>query len=167
MRIGLVCGDGVPASGLLTIFRNVVGLGVDLKLFDTPVSADLGYSWRPDKPAFFPYGPAEQESSALLEPAPHTPPFFEDPDLAAAEWTSIRTSVAQGTALGPAERVRLHERIDRLAVHYRNHFSKWMRHHQAPPGRERRSDTVTLETARTHRHSRPRPVAGVGVGTGR
>ncbi|MFH8409875.1 hypothetical protein ACH4FX_34615 [Streptomyces sp. NPDC018019] len=117
----------MPASGLLTIFRNVVGLGVDLQLLDTPVAADLGYSWRPDKPAFFPYGPAEQESSALMEPTPQAPSVFGDPDRAAAEWTAIRTSVADAAALGPAERARLHERIDRLAAHYRNHFADWMR----------------------------------------
>ncbi|WP_221354528.1 hypothetical protein [Streptomyces beigongshangae] len=127
MRIGLVCGDGVPASGLLTIFRNVVGLGVDLKLLDTPVPADLGYSWRPDKPAFFPYGPAEQESSGLWEPAPQVPPVFGTRDRAAAEWTSVRTSVADAAALDPAGRAHLHERIDRLAAPYRVHFADWMR----------------------------------------
>ncbi|MEU1116918.1 MULTISPECIES: hypothetical protein [unclassified Streptomyces] len=127
MRIGLVSGDGVPASGLLTIFRNVVGLGVELQLLDMPVPADLGYAWRPDKPAFYPYGPAEQGSSALLEPAPLAPPLPGDLDRAAAEWTSIRTSVAQGATLDTVERARLHERIDRLTDHYRDHFSQWMR----------------------------------------
>ncbi|KUL46119.1 hypothetical protein ADL22_11495 [Streptomyces sp. NRRL F-4489] len=117
----------MPASGLLTIFRNVVGLGVDLRLLELPVSADLGYSWRPDKPAFFPYGPAEREASGLLEPAGQAPPALGDPDRMAAEWTSIRMSVAEGAALGPAERARLHERIDRLAGPYRDYFSEWMR----------------------------------------
>ncbi|MEU1335095.1 hypothetical protein [Streptomyces sp. NPDC005865] len=124
MRIGLVSGDGVPASGLLTIFRNVVGLGVELQLLDMPVPADLGYAWRPDKPAFYPYGPAEQESSALLEPARLAPPLPGDLDRAAAEWTSIRTSVAQGATLDTVERARLHERIDRLTDHYRDHLSE-------------------------------------------
>ncbi|MEU8540370.1 hypothetical protein AB0C52_10330 [Streptomyces sp. NPDC048717] len=130
MRLGLICGDGVPASGLLTIFRNVVGLGVDLQLLELPISADLGYSWRPDKPAYFPYGPAERETSAWLEPARQAPPALGDRDRAAAEWNSIRTSVAEGTALGPVERARLHERIDRLADRYRDYFSQWMRHNR-------------------------------------
>ncbi|KPC90255.1 hypothetical protein ADL27_36915 [Streptomyces sp. NRRL F-6602] len=127
MRVGLVCGDGVPASGLLTIFRNVVGLGVDLQLLDLPVAADLGYSWRPDKPAFFPHGPREPESSALLEPTRQAPPVPGDPGQAAAEWTAIRMSVADSAALPAVERARLHERIDRLARHYRHHFAQWMR----------------------------------------
>ncbi|GCD40892.1 hypothetical protein [Streptomyces paromomycinus] len=130
MRIGLVCGDGVPASGLLTIFRNVVALGVDLHLLDLPVSADLGYAWRPDKPAFHPYGPPEQESSELLEPARQAPPALGDADRTAAEWTAIRMSVADSTTLGPVERAGLHERIDRLAAHYRQHFTQWMRRNE-------------------------------------
>lgn len=126
MRIGLISGDGVPASGLLTIFRNVVDLGVEMKLLDVPVPADLGYSWRPDKPAFYPAGPAEQESSALLRPTPQAAPLGAL-DEAAAEWTSIRTSVADGPASDPGARARLHERVDCLAAHYRDHFAEWMR----------------------------------------
>ncbi|MFV0131639.1 hypothetical protein ACLGI4_28775 [Streptomyces sp. HMX112] len=120
----------MPASGLLTIFRNVVGLGVNLQLLELPVSADLGYSWRPDKPAYFPYGPAEQETSAWWEPARPAPPVLGDPEQAAAEWNSIRESVAESAALRPAERVQLHERIDRLTDRYRAYFSEWMRRNQ-------------------------------------
>ncbi|MET8573633.1 hypothetical protein [Streptomyces sp. NPDC005012] len=127
MRLGLICGDGVPASGLLTIFRNVVGLGTDLRLLELPVSADLGYSWRPDKAAYFPYGPAERETSAWWERARPAPPVLGDPEQAATEWSSIRMAVAEGAALGPVDRARLHERIDRLADRYREYFSEWMR----------------------------------------
>ncbi|MFD7710179.1 hypothetical protein ACFV6E_08105 [Streptomyces sp. NPDC059785] len=136
MRIGLVCGDGVPASGLLTVFRNVVELGVDLRLLQTPVPAELGYSWRPDKPAFFPYGPARQEPYALLAPDRHPPPVLGDTGRAAAEWTTVRaaaewtavrTAVADGAVLGPADRARLHARIDRMAAPYQDRFSRWLR----------------------------------------
>jgi glycosyltransferase involved in cell wall biosynthesis len=127
MRVGLVCGDGVPASGLLTIFRNVVGLGVEMDLLDVPVPAELGYSWRPDKPAFFPHGPAEREPSALLGTARTAPPDLGDPGAAAAEWTAIRTSVAAADELDPAGRERLHRRIDRLAARYREYFLTWLR----------------------------------------
>jgi hypothetical protein len=59
MRIALVCGDGLPVSGLLTVFRNVVGIAVEAGLLDTRITADLGYSWHPGKAAFFPRGPAD------------------------------------------------------------------------------------------------------------
>ncbi len=127
MRVGLVCGDGVPASGLLTIFRNVVDLGVEMRLLDAPVPAELGYSWRPDKPAFFPYGPKSTAPSALLEPTELAAPDLGDAARAAAEWTGIRTSVACAAELGPAERSRLHQRIDQVAAQYHDYFLEWMR----------------------------------------
>jgi len=49
VKLGLVCGDGLPVSGLLTVFRNVLEIGAEVTPIDTPVACDLGYSWRPDK----------------------------------------------------------------------------------------------------------------------
>ena len=51
VKIGLISGDGLPISGLLTVFRNVFYLGRSMGLFDDEVVADLGYSWRADKSA--------------------------------------------------------------------------------------------------------------------
>lgn len=49
MKLGLVCGDGLPVSGLLTVFRNVLAIGAEVVPIETPIACDLGYSWRPDK----------------------------------------------------------------------------------------------------------------------
>lgn len=49
MKLGLVCGDGLPVSGLLTVFRNVLEIGAEVTPIEIPVACDLGYSWRPDK----------------------------------------------------------------------------------------------------------------------
>ncbi|MFV0131547.1 hypothetical protein ACLGI4_28220 [Streptomyces sp. HMX112] len=89
--------------------------------------AELGYSWRPDKPAFFPYGPKNPASSALLEPTDLAAPDLGDPVRAAAEWTAIRRSVACADELDPAGRVLLRQRIDRVAVRYHDYFLDWMR----------------------------------------
>jgi len=68
VKIGLVSGDGLPVSGLLTVFRNVFHLGQSMKLFDDVVVADLGYSWRSDKARFFPNGPNPHRYPPWLRP---------------------------------------------------------------------------------------------------
>ena len=56
MKLAVMCCDGLPVSGLLTVFRNVVRLGMSDGLIEPRVPADLGFSWRPDKWEFFPRG---------------------------------------------------------------------------------------------------------------
>ena len=68
MKIGLISGDGLPVSGLLTVFRNVFHLGQSMGLFDDVVVADLGYSWRSDKARFFPNGPNPYRYPPWLRP---------------------------------------------------------------------------------------------------
>ncbi|GAA3601668.1 glycosyltransferase [Kineosporia mesophila] len=127
MRIGLVSGDGVPVSGLLTIFRNVIDLGRREGLVEAgPVPAELGYSWRPDKPGYFPDGPPDPEGHEFL--APLSIPLPSGPE--AAGWTAVRNAVAQADALDDAGREELRQRIDRLAAPYREYFGQWLREAQ-------------------------------------
>jgi hypothetical protein len=56
MKWAIVSGDGLPTSGLLTIFRNVAEMAIKNKTIIDDIPADLGYSWRPDKKHFFPNG---------------------------------------------------------------------------------------------------------------
>ncbi|GLY30883.1 hypothetical protein [Kineosporia sp. NBRC 101731] len=124
MRIGLVSGDGVPVSGLLTIFRNVIDLGRRDGLVEAgPVPAELGYSWRPDKPGYFPDGPPDPEGHEFLAPLPI--PLPSGP--AAAEWTAVRNAVALNDS---ADREELRRRIDRLAAPYREYFGRWLQEAQ-------------------------------------
>jgi hypothetical protein len=91
-RIAMFCGDGLPVSGLLTIFRNVIDLGRATNVVSGTISADLGFSWRPDKPAFYPSGPATGGYPEWLEVSSALP--AGDPDVLAAEWLNLRSCVA-------------------------------------------------------------------------
>ncbi len=122
MRIALICGDGLPVSGLLTVFRNVVRHAVESGVIETPITADLGYSWRPDKAAFFPHGPEASgypEFLAVRSDAPaHSPTL-------GAELLDIRAAVADLEALGSAGRAALQSRIEPLAERYATYFTEW------------------------------------------
>lgn len=54
MKWAVISGDGLPTSGLLTIFRNVVEIAMKKNTIVNEIPADLGFSWRPDKKYFFP-----------------------------------------------------------------------------------------------------------------
>ncbi|MFI6231196.1 hypothetical protein ACIBCR_28265 [Micromonospora echinospora] len=127
MRMALVCGDGLPVSGLLTVFRNVVDRADAAGLLSTPIPADLGYSWRPDKPEFYPRGAASTVSPPWLD-VTDAAPLGDDAGVA-EELTAIRVAVAAAEQLSTAERVRLRERIDVLAGPYERHFLDWWERH--------------------------------------
>jgi len=126
MRIGLVSGDGLPTSGLLTIFRNVLDVGVADGLIDLPVPADLGYSWRPDKGLFHPAGD-------IVDGYPPWLQVVDSSDVAravepdpAAMWQEVRAQVAHAETLSDVARAALHARIETVAAGYETHFLDWM-----------------------------------------
>ncbi|HDL8582050.1 TPA: hypothetical protein PXS46_004112, partial [Yersinia enterocolitica] len=59
MKWAIISGDGLPTSGLLTIFRNVAEMAIKNNIITYEIPADLGFSWRPDKVNFFPHGNPE------------------------------------------------------------------------------------------------------------
>ncbi|MBP2478708.1 hypothetical protein JOF53_007580 [Crossiella equi] len=123
MKIALVSGDGLPASGLLTVFRSVLGLLGDR--VDYPVPADLGYSWRPDKPAYFPAGPADPVTPDWLLVSSEVPV----PD-SEAELLAIRDAVARAATLSEHARTLLRQRIEALAAPYERYFRAWLDRHR-------------------------------------
>jgi len=123
-RIAMACGDGLPVSGLLTIFRNVIDLGRDMNVVDGTNSADLGFSWRPDKPAFYPSGPATEGYPDWLAVSDALP--AGDPDVLAAEWLNLRSFVARAEELDESERADLHHRIEVHAAPYETYFYDWL-----------------------------------------
>ncbi|MER6945046.1 hypothetical protein ABT294_13570 [Nonomuraea sp. NPDC000554] len=127
MKMALVSGDGLPVSGLLTIFRNVVDLGRREGLIELPVPADLGYSWRPDKPAFYPSGGEGQIYPEWLSVVDAVP--AGDPEWFAAEITEIRNLVATAEKLSDEERAALRDRIEAVSGPYEDHFSRWFDEH--------------------------------------
>ncbi len=121
MRVALVSGDGLPVSGLLTVFRSVVQLGLAAGLIETPVVADLGYSWRPDKPGFYPAGPPRATYPKWLLPSLALPAGGAE---LADEWLSLRAAVTATTA-GVSGGIHLRERLEHLAGPYEQYFNSW------------------------------------------
>ncbi|MFC3996158.1 hypothetical protein ACFOVU_09550 [Nocardiopsis sediminis] len=128
VKIALVCGDGLPVSGLLTVFRNVVTRFHGEPSPDDPIPADLGYSWRPDKPAFFPDGTEPDRYPSWLDVSRALP--CTGPDVA-DDLLDIRRLVARADELGPGDKARLHRRIETLAAPYETYFSEWLDEHGA------------------------------------
>jgi glycosyltransferase involved in cell wall biosynthesis len=129
MRWALVSGDGLPVSGLLTIFRNVVDRARKSETLELPVTADLGYSWRPDKAQFFPRGLPGAQYPSWLRVSDAVPVELGRDELM-AELGAIRAAVAEGDALEPAARADLHRRIDALAGPYQDYFERWFAEHE-------------------------------------
>jgi len=124
MKLALVSGDGLPVSGLLTVFRNVVDLGIERNLIELPIPADLGYSWRPDKPQFFPRGINTLHYPDWLA-VTDSVPVHADSTQFSKELTAIRCDVARAATLSPDARRDLHQRVEVLAAAYDKHFSHW------------------------------------------
>ncbi|ULE33465.1 hypothetical protein [Mycobacterium sp. IDR2000157661] len=129
MKIGLISGDGLPVSGLLTVFRNVFHLGRSMGLFDDVVAADLGYSWRPDKARFFPHGPNPQRYPRWLKPTINRSIGSSDWATVATEVEDIRRCVAGFDELDELQRKSLVDRIACLRTLYFGHFSAWFKRH--------------------------------------
>jgi hypothetical protein len=125
IRLGVVSGDGLPVSGLLTIFKNVVDLGMRHGIVDSRVAADLGYSWRPDKTGFFPAGNADVAYPSWLEVTTWHP---DHAGRDAAGWartlTRIRRAVADGE-VGPD----IARTLADVEAEYHGHFLGWMAEH--------------------------------------
>jgi hypothetical protein len=127
MRIGLVSGDGLPVSGLLTIFRNVVELGREMGIVEVPVPADLGFSWRPDKGALFPSGNEAVVYPGWMLVAGCPATIRWDSATFATELVCIREYVARLSLLTISEKKRLRSRIADLTVVYYEHFMSWLK----------------------------------------
>ncbi|MFE3193866.1 hypothetical protein ACFXHA_33030 [Nocardia sp. NPDC059240] len=130
MRIGLVSGDGLPVSGLLTVFRNVLDLGRELGVVDGPVPADLGYSWRPDKKRFFPAGSPGAVVPPWLTVAANPAVAHLDPIWLAAEIDEIRRAVVRFDTLESSVRDTVLARSAALEKLYTEHFAGWFAQHR-------------------------------------
>jgi hypothetical protein len=127
MRAGLVCGDGLPVSGLLTIFRNVVELGREMGILEVPVPADLGFSWRPDKGTLFPSGNNTIVYPDWMSVADCPAAVHLNSATFATELISIREDVARLALLSISEKKRLKSCIADLTTVYYEHFMSWLK----------------------------------------
>jgi len=126
VKLAVVCGDGLPVSGLLTIFRNIIDLMRDTcDDVELPVTADLGYSWRPDKAVFYPKGGPGGGYPDWLEVTGSTP--VPDHVGLAERWLSIRTAAEKAHELTHSERTDLSEQVEELAAPYEAYFLDWLK----------------------------------------
>lgn len=127
MRIALVSGDGLPTSGLLTVFRNVLQVGRDLGCVDVPVATDLGYAWRPDKAEYFPSGGAARpDRSGWMEVTGRRIEDGMSDSARGEELLSIRDAVAAYDSQDAAAHRELFARIAQLSDAYRAYFAEWL-----------------------------------------
>lgn len=126
--MALVSGDGLPVSGLLTVFRNVVEAELSDGVLELPVVADLGYSWRPDKKKFFPHGPEDARYPDWMAVSTAVPLGSGRADLE-RELTGIRGAVARADTLDAEERADLWRVVESLAGPYEDYFTSWFAEH--------------------------------------
>ncbi len=127
MKIGVVSGDGLAVSGLLTTLRSVVTLGVADGILDLPVAIEFGFSWRPDKSAYYPAGPDMLTCPAWLAVDLAVP--FDDATEAALEFSATREGVLRWEELGRPEQGALGRRIEACAANYESRFDEFFERH--------------------------------------
>lgn len=128
MKLALVSGDGLPVSGLLTIFRNVIEDQLGNGTLGLPVVADLGFSWRPDKQHFFPRGAGHHGYPDWMSTSDAVPLGTGRAELM-RELTEIRGAVARADTLDDEERTELRRAVDSLAGPYEEYFTRWFDEH--------------------------------------
>jgi hypothetical protein len=128
MRLALVCGDGLPVSGLLTVFRNIVEAELQSGQLELPIVADLGFSWRPDKKHFFPHG-SEDISYPDWMSVSNNLPLGGAGFKFMRELTEIRRAVARADSLDHVECENLARLVEVIAAPYENYFIEWLEEH--------------------------------------
>ncbi|HEC1651063.1 TPA: hypothetical protein R1156_003008, partial [Yersinia enterocolitica] len=124
MKWAVISGDGLPTSGLLTIFRNVVEIAMKKNTIVNEIPADLGFSWRPDKKYFFPAGsqkshyPIWMKVSTIQRPSTCS-------DIYADKLLNIRHQVSQYDSLTDTEVNEIEAEIASIADEYETYFINW------------------------------------------
>lgn len=125
MKWALISGDGLPTSGLLTIFRNVVEIAMRKNIIFDQIPTDLGFSWRPDKVNFFPYGsqdshyPTWMKVNSIHQYSTYSENFN-------AQFINIRSKVAKYDTLSKIEINVIKKEIDSISECYQNYFTHWL-----------------------------------------
>jgi hypothetical protein len=130
VRTALVSGDGLPTSGLLTVFRNVLEAGRDLGLVDGEVPTDLGYAWRPDKEEYFPAGGARPVHSPWMRMTRQRLRDGLDDAARGSRLLAVRDAVAAWDTLDAAVRADTARRTAALAARFEEYFTAWLEEHR-------------------------------------
>lgn len=124
MKWAIVSGDGLPTSGLLTIFRNVAEMAIKNKTIIDDIPADLGYSWRPDKKHFFPNGCPESHYPAWMKVSSIGSAWQNDTEHENI-LMDIRHKVAKYESLNNSEIINVKKDIISIAELYEVYFLNW------------------------------------------
>ncbi|WP_424937715.1 MULTISPECIES: hypothetical protein [Bacteria] len=123
LRVAVVSGDGLPVSGILTTLRNMLEEAIGRGLVGPSVPIDFGYSWRFDKPGFYPDGGRARYPSWLV-PSASVP--LGGTVAAGEELLAVRSAVARARTSSAAQLAALEARIERLTAPYEEHFTAWL-----------------------------------------
>ncbi|CNH30325.1 Uncharacterised protein [Yersinia massiliensis] len=124
MKWAVISGDGLPTSGLLTIFRNVVEIAMKKNTIVNEIPADLGFSWRPDKKYFFPAGSQKSHYPTWMKVSTIQRPSACN-DIYADKLLNIRHQVAQYDSLTSTEVNEIEAEIASIADEYETYFIHW------------------------------------------
>ncbi|MFA3777338.1 hypothetical protein [Yersinia sp. 1652 StPb PI] len=120
----IISGDGLPTSGLLTIFRNVAEIAIKNNNIINEIPADLGFSWRPDKKNFFPHGSTESQYPTWMRISSIHQKYSYDSDHGHC-FTHIRKRVAKYKSLTGEEIKQINQDINSIAKIYEDYFLSW------------------------------------------
>ncbi|WP_145487873.1 glycosyltransferase family protein [Yersinia aleksiciae] len=124
MKWAIISGDGLPTSGLLTIFRNVAEIAIKNNIIINEIPADLGFSWRPDKKHFFPNGsdkshyPTWMKTSSIHQ-------YSTCNDIHENNFSNIRYQIAKYDLLTNTEINDVKEKITSISGLYEDYFIHW------------------------------------------
>jgi glycosyltransferase involved in cell wall biosynthesis len=123
-NVAVVCGDGLPISGLLTTLRSAIELVHSNprcpSVISSPIHIDFGFSWRPDKAAFFPDGPQNMVLPEKFRVSKVVPICYNGYGEDLLEVRREIALVREG--LGREE---LRAKIEMIAMPYQQYFEQW------------------------------------------
>ncbi|WP_174851184.1 glycosyltransferase family 4 protein [Yersinia artesiana] len=125
MKWAIISGDGLPTSGLLTVFRNVAEIAIKNNIIINEIPTDLGFSWRPDKVKFFPHGNPDSHYPTWMKVSSIHQHSMCNEDYS-NEFTNIRNKVAKYEQLTYKEIINIQKDISLISEQYQNYFINWL-----------------------------------------
>ncbi|MFV8799330.1 hypothetical protein ACNSO8_11965 [Yersinia sp. LJYL362] len=125
MKWAIISGDGLPTSGLLTIFRNVAEMAIKNNIITNEIPADLGFSWRPDKIKFFPHGNPDSHYPTWMKVSSIHQYSMCHEDYG-SDFTNIRNKIAKYEKLTHHEIINIQKDISLISEQYQNYFINWL-----------------------------------------
>ncbi|CNE71966.1 Uncharacterised protein [Yersinia bercovieri] len=124
MKWAVISGDGLPTSGLLTIFRNVAEIAIRNNIIINEIPADLGFSWRPDKKCFFPAG-SERSHYPTWMKVSYIHQYSTCNNTYGDSFSHIRSKIAKYESLTTTEINDVKQEMASISEVYEDYFINW------------------------------------------